>query len=71
MKSYKMNTPHAAFALAAAALTALTIGVAVVLPAHAHVDRANQVALAAADRDAPALPAAPLTAPADAAPANG
>ena len=40
MKRYKTNTPRTAFALAAAALTALTIGVAVVLPAHADVDRA-------------------------------
>ena len=52
MKRYKTNTPRTAFALAAAVLTALTIGVAVVLPAHADVDRADEAMLAAADRDA-------------------
>ncbi len=52
MKRYKTNTPRAAFALAAAALTALTIGIAVVLPAHADVDRASEATMAAADRDA-------------------
>lgn len=63
MKRYKTNAPRTAIALAAAALTALTIGVAVVLPARADVDRADQGVLAAADRDArpatanaPALP---------------
>ena len=52
MKPYKTNTPRTAFAVAAAALTALTIGVAVVLPAHADVDRANEAMMAGADRDA-------------------
>ncbi|HEV2220583.1 MAG TPA: hypothetical protein VGV08_08500 [Casimicrobiaceae bacterium] len=63
MNRYKTNVPRTAIALAAAALTALTIGVAIVLPARADVDRANEAALAAADRDArppaaiaPALP---------------
>ncbi|MHB8494275.1 MAG: hypothetical protein ACYC9Z_07235 [Casimicrobiaceae bacterium] len=60
MKRYKTNAPRTAIALAAAALTALTIGVAVVLPALAGVDRANEAVLAAADRDTrPAAAIAP------------
>jgi len=52
MKRYEVNTPRAALALAAAALTALTIGIAVVWPAHADTDPASAGAatLAAAAR---------------------
>ncbi|MDE2358037.1 MAG: hypothetical protein KGL70_01490 [Betaproteobacteria bacterium] len=60
MKRYRTNAARAAIALAAAALTALTIGVAVVLPARADVDRADEAVLAASDRDArPAAAIAP------------
>jgi hypothetical protein len=59
MKRYEVNTPRAASALAAAALTALTIGIAVVWPAHADTDPASRGAatLAAAARSSsPAVP---------------
>ncbi len=66
MKRYKTNAPRTAIALAAVALTALTIGVAVVLPARADVDRTNEAVLAAADRDArPAAAIAPELPPVD------
>lgn len=53
MKHYEMHLPRTAFGLAAAALTALTIGVAVVWPASAEANRASAAILAAANRDAP------------------
>jgi hypothetical protein len=58
MKRYEVNTPRAALALAAAALTALTIGIAVVWPAHADTDPASTGAatLAAARSSSPAVP---------------
>lgn len=52
MKSYEPSTPRAAFGLIAVALTALTIGLAVVLPAGGHdaddMDLAATAAYAAA-----------------------
>lgn len=54
MKDYETKTPRAAFALAAAALTALTIGGTVLWPAQVDANRAHAATLAAADRSAPA-----------------
>ena len=52
MKDYETKTPRAAFALAAAALTALTIGGTVLWPAHVDANRAEAAMLATAERDA-------------------
>ena len=38
MKHYKASTPRIAFALLAVALTAVTLGLSVVVPAHVHLD---------------------------------
>lgn len=54
MKDYETKTPRAAFALAAAALTALTIGGTVLWPAHVDANRAEATILAAAKHEAPA-----------------
>ena len=50
MKHYEFNVPRTAFGLAAVALTALTIGIAVIWPASANAERANAAMLAASDR---------------------
>lgn len=55
MNRYPTSTPRAAFAFAAAALTALTIGLAVVLPASLDSGRAASRPLAAVGAAAPAL----------------
>jgi hypothetical protein len=55
MKRYEMKLPRTAFGLAAAALTALTIGVAVVWPANAEADRASAATLTAAGQNPPIL----------------
>jgi hypothetical protein len=55
MKSYEVNTPRAAFALAAVVLATLTIGIAVVWPAHAGTERAGAARLAAANRNLPSV----------------
>jgi hypothetical protein len=57
MKDYETKTPRATFAVAAAALTALTIGGTVLWPAQVDANRANAAMLAVADRDAPAATA--------------
>ena len=58
MKSYEPSTPRAAFGLIAVSLTALTIGLAVVLPAGVHdadnMDLAATAAYAAAAHEATA-----------------
>ena len=63
MKYYESKTPRAAFALAAAALTALTIGCTVLWPAHVGANRANAAMLAATKGDAPAATAMAADAP--------
>ncbi|HSQ80444.1 MAG TPA: hypothetical protein VLU54_04780, partial [Casimicrobiaceae bacterium] len=65
MKRYEVNTPRAALALVAAALTALTIGIAVVWPAHADADpaRTGAATLAAARSSSPAAAKIALDAP--------
>ena len=41
MKHYKASTPRTALAFLAVALTAVTLGLSVVVPAHVHVDAAS------------------------------
>jgi len=58
MKSYEPSMPRAAFGVIAVALTALTIGLAVVLPAgvgHDDMDLAATAAYAAAANEASAV----------------
>lgn len=56
MNSYEPETPRALFATAAIALTAITLGVFVVMPAHFDSGFAPATTLASA----PATPAAPI-----------
>ena len=55
MSRYQTSTPRAAFAFTAAALTALTIGLAVVLPANLDSGHAASRPLATVGAAAPAL----------------
>lgn len=57
MKRYKSSTPRAAFALAAVAMTAMTLVVSVVVPATMDSSRPQQSALAWSNGVAPTLAA--------------